>query len=265
VTADHTPEREDRDDMSEPTTSWASGVPGRRDQGPPPSDRRPHPGAAERGSPERQSGGDVTARQPLTLGQLNDGIEPQFPTSDIPDLTAIAQVTFDCEIDRDLATQAPQHVCIQGSADDADRHQLGVTIQRGLMTVQTVTWTALTPRHWVLVVRADFHGTPVSLFTTKRPGRAHMELWPSYDTALAGVLRAEVDADRIVPGGLDANEGPPAGLLSKLPGFVWTPPYPGAVVGFLTHGVQMLAVSHLQGTGEHPPLVALARVPLPNP
>lgn len=204
----------------------------------------------------------MTTRQPLTLGQLNDGIEPQFPSSDIPDLTAIAQVTFDCELDRDLTTQVSAHDCIQGPADDPDRHRLGITILRGLMTVQNVTWTALTPRNWLLLVHADFRGTPVSLFTTKRPGRAHMELWPTFDTALAGVLRAEVDAGRVVPGGLDANEGPPAGLLTKLPGFAWTPPYPGAVVGFLTHGVQMLAVSHLQGTGEHPPLVALARVPI---
>jgi hypothetical protein len=207
----------------------------------------------------------VTTRQPLTLGQLNDGIEPQFPTSDMPDLAAIAQVTFDSELDRPLSLQVPEHTCIQGPADDPDRSRLGVTIQRDLMTVQTVTWTALTPRNWLLVVRADFRSCPLSLFTTKRPGKVHSELWPMYDAALVGVLRAEVGAGHVVAGGLDANEPYPPGILNRLPGFSWTPPYPTSVVGFLTRHVDMLAVTHMQGTGEHPPLVALARVPLTNP
>jgi hypothetical protein len=199
----------------------------------------------------------VTTRLPLMWGQINDGIEPEYLGTDVPRLATYVQGLSGCELDRRLADQLPDWDTFQGPADDPDASTLGIALRPGLMTVQDVFWVPLTTRHRVLIVRADYQGGPLSLFTTKRPSRAHADLWPAYDSALGKVLRGE----RVVAGGHDANE-PDSPALQTATRMTWTAPHDTSIVGTLTSSnVGVLACTQLPATGEHAPVLTWLRVP----
>jgi hypothetical protein len=204
-------------------------------------------------------------KQTLIIGELNDGIEPEFPGTDIPRLSQYVQVIFGQELDRQLSEQLPDWETFQGDAENPDVSALGMAIKPGLMEIESVKWTRLGT--WaipsrgvgVLVVRANFQGCPLSLFTTKRPANAHAENRPTFDRNLGKVLRSEQNLSRRVLGGLDANEANSPALQSATR-CVWTPPFSTSIVGFLTSHVEILGVAGLPADGEHPPTVGLVQV-----
>jgi hypothetical protein len=194
-------------------------------------------------------------------GQINDGIEPEYPGSDVLRLASYVQGFSGCELDRRLADQLPGWLSFQGPEDDPDISTLGIAIAPGLMLVQEVFWVPLTTRHHVLIVRAGYQGCPLSLFTTKRPSRAHADLWPIYDDALGKALRSERQQGRAVGGGLDANE-PDSPALQTATRMTWTAPHDTSIVGTLTSSnVGVLACTQLPATGEHAPVLTWLRVP----
>lgn len=215
----------------------------------------------------------MTTRLPLMVAQLNDGIEPQFPGSQVVETMKHAQVGLFDELDRDLDeqlldAQVAHFDCYQGPLG-TERGALGIVIETGLMApVAAPIWTPLTAgryTHPVLVLRVDYNGCPLSLFTTKRPGKAHAALWPEFNHNLRQVARAERALGRVVIGGLDADAPDDADLQTQTR-LTWTAPHDGSIVGILTSwNVQVLACTQLVATGEHPPVLVWVRVPQLNP
>jgi hypothetical protein len=86
------------------------------------------------------------AREVLIVGELNDGLEPQYPTTDVPRLTAASgkvEVLFGQELDRHMGDQLPGWTCFQGNADDPDNGDVGLGIRNGLMDITDVFWVNL--------------------------------------------------------------------------------------------------------------------------
>jgi hypothetical protein len=53
--------------------------------------------------------GDVLRREVITLGTINDGIEADFPGSDVPRYRGLVKALFVQETDRDVAAQMPDY------------------------------------------------------------------------------------------------------------------------------------------------------------
>lgn len=206
-------------------------------------------------------------RELLIVGQLNDGAETAG--SDVYRTLLYAQVLLGVELGARLSDQLPNDcTCIQGDAGTADE-DTGIAIRPGLMGVQAVRWDRLDP--WrktsslgLLTVRVNYQGSLLSLMTTKRPASLSTTERLDFEQALGDRARAERLAGWAPILGYDGNDADPqdiedATLLS------WHAPYPTSVVGLLTSGrIQVVACSSLQRrAAEHPPVIAMLKVPLP--
>jgi hypothetical protein len=209
------------------------------------------------------------AREVLIVGELNDGLEPQYPTTDVPRLSGKVEVLFGQELDRHMGDQLPGWTCFQGNADDPDNGDVGLGIRNGLMDITDVFWVNLAT--WkagggmaVLVVRADYLGCELSLMSTKRPAPGRADKWPIWNANFAKVVAAERKISRIPLCGMDANHSTPLDLTAAT-GMTWSAPWDTSVVGILSSvKIQTVATTFLNPsvTGEHPPVVSVLRVPI---
>lgn len=195
---------------------------------------------------------------PLYLGQINDGIEPTYPTTDVPAMFPFVHGLLGVELDRNLSAQRPggwwSHQV--GSVGIAGCHALRFHAVR---TVPLSTWQAV-PENVAVVVRARYHGARLSLISCKRPAPAHAEHWPEWDGNLARLDAVERAAGRERAVGLDVQEASPTSL-ENLTGLTWHAPRPTAKVGFLlSRRLEHLTTTTLPGTGEHMPVVSVVRV-----
>lgn len=211
----------------------------------------------------------MAARETLLLGELNDGSEPQFPSSDVVRTCLFCQILFGQELDRRLAAQLPDWWSEQGAEDDLDNSGIGLAIKPGVGTVQNFYWVRLgtwaKPDRGVqaLVVHFDYQGCPLALISTKRPAKSHADNWPTFDDNLGDlILRERHDRGRIPIVGLDANSANDPALRAATR-LTWYAPYPTSIVGFLMPtSISVLATTRLMSTGEHAPVISMVRVPL---
>lgn len=200
------------------------------------------------------------AREPLVLGQLNDGSEPEYPTTDVPRILPLVQGLLGVELDRDMGGQVPSDWAT------TQHGSVGITVHPLLVVASTFvmpmsTWQK-TPDNFAVVVRADYQGCSLSLISCKRPAPAHMQNWPEWDTNLASLVGRERGLGQIPAVGLDANQADPLSL-AHLTSLVWHPPRDTSVVGFLfSTKIQVLATTAMTSTGEHPPVISMVRVPV---
>lgn len=200
----------------------------------------------------------------LIIGTINDGAEAEFPSTDVPHLAQYCQVLLGQEFDRRLADQLPGWDAVQG--DSLEEAALGVAVRSDLLTIQGYHFTRLcawrkTGGMEMLTVRADFHGCPLSLISMKRPGGSTH--WDEVNAALGAEVHAEWKAGRVPIVGLDANAGSPTDLEAATT-LTWVAPQPTSIVGFLVSSrVLVDGVAGMKSTGEHPPIVAMVRVPVP--
>jgi hypothetical protein len=199
-------------------------------------------------------------RAPLYLGQLNDGIEADYPTTDVPALLPFVHVLLGVELDRDLDDQKPNGWwAIQaGSVGIAGSPLLALESSYGM---PLSTWQK-TPTNLAVVTRVDYRGCPLSLISCKRPGKAHADTWPTWDANLAALVKAEERIGQVPGVGLDTNEADPKDLAAQV-GLAWHAPTDTSMVGLLlSPRLTHLATTSLPATGEHAPVVSVVRAPV---
>jgi hypothetical protein len=209
-------------------------------------------------------------RQPIFLGQLNDGIETQFAGSDVKEHCKFAQALGCVELDRRLSDQVPSRKNIQG--DPGDRTEtIGFSLLPGLVTVESVDWPEIVTPYptdkpvsfKALVVRVNYNGFRMSWISTKRPVEGKPAQRGEFDRRLTALKRNEVDFGYSPTIFIDANEPDPEELAGFL-GMSWNAPFADSVVGIFTHfKMNVLAVTSLPKSGEHRPVILVATVPLP--
>jgi hypothetical protein len=210
----------------------------------------------------------------LILGQLNDGIEAAYPGTDVRRLASYVQGLLGVEMDRRLGDVLPRWWSEQGTPG-ADSAGVGVAVAPdSALQVTDHQWVELvspsdTGRYTerqALVVRADFYGCPLTLLSAHRPVQMRVDTRPEFDANLTALIAGERAAGRVTIAGVDLNTArADAAAVAARCGMLWVPPYLGSIVGFLIgRGVSVIGVAALRKDGEHPPVVAMLRVPLLN-
>lgn len=211
-------------------------------------------------------------REPIVLAELNDGVEAEFPGSDVERTALYGMVTTyqelgqqdgDRVIDRRLSDQLPGHTVIQGAVG-SPAADIGISIAPGVGTLESFRWEQMTKQRPALVARVDFQGCPLSPISAHRPTKQHPDQRAEFDVALARVVHAERDAGRLPYVGIDANDDDPVDL-EQATGLTWWAPFESSICGLLLPTrCTRLAITQLAKRGEHAPVVGLVRVPLLN-
>jgi len=208
----------------------------------------------------------MTHHYPIVVGQLNDGQEARYPGTDVPALSRIAQVIIGVELDRRLSDQLPSWKCYQGEAGTT-RADKGVAFRAGSgMTVEQegVFWWPTSGKGESLVLRVDYQGSPLSFITAHRPIAKQQTARLAFDPALVALFKSEKQEGRVPIIGIDCNQASPPTLIEPM-GAQWVVPYPTSIVGLLVpKSVQVSGCVALPKTGEHPPVVAMMKVPVEN-
>lgn len=200
---------------------------------------------------------------PIIVGQLNDGLESKYPGTDVPALSRYVQVILGVELDRRLESQLPEWTCVQGDSGTS-RADKGIAIAPDLMTFKESEWKPTSGKGEALIVRADFQGSPLSFITAHRPVAKQQAARGIFDSSMVAMFKGERRSGRVPIIGIDCNESVPSTLIDPM-NAQWVVPYPVSIVGFLVpQGVDVAGCVALQKTGEHPPVVSLMKVPVPQ-
>lgn len=199
---------------------------------------------------------------PLVIGQLNDGMEPGFPGSDVAELAKYTQLQIDVELTdplRDLLP--PNYITIQG-AKGTDEFSKGVAIMPDLMDISTPFWVPMSNKNNALVVRTKFKGKTFSLIAAKRPIAEHPDNVAAFDKSLISLWHTERVVGSVPIVGIDVNDKNPSALYLAL-NARWIRPFNVSICGFLLPmGVDVYGCVSLPKPGEHPPVIALTKVPV---
>lgn len=198
---------------------------------------------------------------PLIIGQLNDGQESKYPGSDVAELDYYTQLQIDVELTNSLDETLLDHVTFQGEAGTNDFDK-GIAIMPGLMFVSNAFWVPMNNKNNALVVRTRFKGTALSLIAAHRPIEAMAENRVDFDNSLLALWKKEKQAGSIPMVGIDTNDPNPLKLVTAL-NAKWIRPFSVSICGFLLpQNVDVYGCVSLPKTGEHPPVIALTKVPI---
>jgi hypothetical protein len=196
----------------------------------------------------------VLRREVITLGTINDGIEADFPGSDVPRYRGLVKALFVQETDRDVAAQMPDYWVYQDG-------MFAICLDREI-SVKSHWTVPMGGKFLLLIAVGKYRGADVAFFSTKRPAASRSELWPAFNSNMADVIRPLRNANLAVMGGIDLNSSSALSISDETK-LSWYPPYRSSIVGLLASGSVFIdGVNQMPATGEHAPVVALGRVPV---
>jgi len=209
--------------------------------------------------------------EPVMFGEINDGLETQYPTTDVPHVGQHARFIFGQELDHRMEDQLPNHKCVQGTDTFGDKTTGVAWLDDGTTKLDGFYWPQLVTPHPTtketddlgLVVRLTYLGVKLSLISAHRPLATMTTQREEFDKNLLAVIKTERGMSRFPLIGIDTNEASPSALATKL-NMHWVTPMSAYITGvFVPNQFAVLGKTNLVKTGEHAPVLVWVRLPLP--